>query len=60
MGVKGIIRNMKFTEYISSHHVFRTRELLASCDSPSSAEEQLRVAIKSGKVERIRTVFTPP
>ncbi len=47
------MRNMKFTEYISSHHVFRTRELLASCDSPSSAEEQLRVAIRSGKVERI-------
>lgn len=45
---------MKFTEYISTHHVFRTNELLAACDSPSSAEEQLRVAVKTGKAERIR------
>ncbi|WP_172135266.1 hypothetical protein [Adlercreutzia sp. ZJ473] len=45
---------MKFTEYISTHHVFKTSELLASCDSPSSAEEQLRIAVKTGKAERIR------
>ena len=45
---------MKFTEYISTHRVFKTGDLLASCDSPQSAEEQLRLACKSGKVERIR------
>ncbi len=45
---------MKFTEYISTHHVFKTSDLLDSCDSPSSAEEQLRIAVKTGKVERIR------
>lgn len=54
MGFIIIISNMKFTKYISSHHVFKTSELLASCDSPSSAEEQLRIAVKTGKVERIR------
>lgn len=45
---------MKFTEYISTHHVFKTSELLAACDSRSSAEEQLRIATKTGKVARIR------
>lgn len=45
---------MKFTEFISTHHVFKTSELLASCDSPLSAEEQLRIAVKTGKVERLR------
>lgn len=45
---------MKFTEYISTHHVFTTSGLLAACDSPTSAEEQLRIAVKAGKVERIR------
>lgn len=45
---------MKFTEYISTHHVFKTSDLLAACDSPSSAEEQLRLAVKTGRVERIR------
>ena len=45
---------MKFTEYISTHHVFKTGDLLDSCDSPASAEEQLRLAVKTGKVERIR------
>ena len=48
---------MKFTEYISTHRVFKTSDLLASCDSPLSAEEQLRLACRSGKVERIRRGF---
>lgn len=54
LGFYTIICNMKFTEYISTHHVFKTSDLLASCDSSLSAEEQLRIAVKAGKVERIR------
>ena len=45
---------MKFTEYISTHQVFTTSDLMAAMDSPSAAEEQLRLAIRAGKVERAR------
>ena len=45
---------MKFTEYISTHQVFTTSDLMQSMDSPSAAEEQLRLAVRAGKVERVR------
>ena len=45
---------MKFTEYISTHQVFTTSSLMESMDSPSAAEEQLRLAVRTGKVERVR------
>ncbi len=45
---------MKFNEYISTHHVFSTGELLSACDSPASAKQQLWLAAKSGKVEKVR------
>ena len=45
---------MKFSDYISHHHVFTTAELIANCDSPAAAEEQLRLAVRSGSVERVR------
>lgn len=45
---------MKFTEYISTHQVFTTSELMGAMDSPSAAEEQLRLAIRARRVERVR------
>ena len=45
---------MKFTEYISTHHVFTTADLLAASDSAASAEQQLGAAVRSGSVERAR------
>lgn len=45
---------MKFSEYISHNQVFTTSELLDACDSASAAEEQLRLAVRSGSVERVR------
>lgn len=45
---------MKFSDYISHHQVFTTAELMACCDSPTAAEEQLRLAVRSGCVERVR------
>ena len=45
---------MKFSDYISKHQVFTTAELMENCDSPAAAEEQLRLAIRSGSVERVR------
>lgn len=45
---------MKFTEYIARHQVFTTSELMAAMDSPAAAEQQLRLAVRSGAVERAR------
>ncbi|MBP3884891.1 MAG: hypothetical protein J6D54_08160 [Olsenella sp.] len=45
---------MKFTRYIATHHAFTTSDLMAAMDSPASAEEQLRLAVRSGAVERVR------
>ena len=45
---------MKFTEYISTHQVFTTADLLAAADSASAAEQQLGSAVRSGSVERVR------
>ena len=45
---------MKFSEYISSHQVFTTASLMTEMDSPSAAEEQLRLAVRSGTVDRVR------
>lgn len=49
-----MIATMKFSEYIAHHQVFTTAELLGACDSPAAAEEQLRRAVRSGAVERVR------
>ena len=46
--------SMKFTEYISSHHVFTVEALLAAADSPAAARQQLKGAATSGLVERVR------
>lgn len=54
LGFHAIICSMKFSEYIARHHAFTTSALMTEMDSPSSAEEQLRLAVKSGKVERAR------
>lgn len=53
-GLHGIICNMKFSEFIATHHAFSTSELMKAMDSPASAEQQLRVAVSSGSVERVR------
>lgn len=45
---------MKFTEYIRSHHVFAVEDLLAASDSPAAARQQLKDAVSSGAVERVR------
>ena len=45
---------MKFNEYILTHHVFQTRGLLKSADSPQAARQQLKLAQASGAVERVR------
>ena len=45
---------MKFTRYIATHHVFTTEGLLAESDSENSARKQLKLALGSGKVERVR------
>jgi len=45
---------MKFSEYLSTHHAFTTSDLMASMDSPTAAEKQLRLAIRAGKVRRAR------
>lgn len=45
---------MKFSEYINTHHVFATADLMSAMDSQSAAEEQLRLAVRSGAVERAR------
>ncbi|NHM16872.1 hypothetical protein GMI69_09480 [Eggerthellaceae bacterium zg-887] len=45
---------MKFTEYISTHQVFTTADLLAASDSAAAAEQQLGAAVQSGSVERVR------
>lgn len=46
--------SMKFTEYIDTHHAFTTVALMSAMDSPASAEEQLRLAVRAGAVERAR------
>lgn len=45
---------MKFTEYIRSHHVFAVEDLLVASDSPAAARQQLKDAVSSGAVERVR------
>lgn len=45
---------MKFTEYITSHHVFTVEALLAAADSRAAARQQLKGAAASGSVERVR------
>ena len=54
MGFYDIISSMKFSDYIDSHHVFTTATLLEAMDSKAAAEEQLRLAVKSKTVERVR------
>jgi predicted transcriptional regulator of viral defense system len=54
LGLWYITSSMKFSDYISHHQVFTTAELMACCDSPTAAEEQLRLAVRSGYVERVR------
>lgn len=46
--------SMKFTEYIGSHHAFTTEALLAAADSRGAAKQQLKEAVASGSVERVR------
>lgn len=45
---------MKFSEYISTHHVFLTRDLLKNADSEMAAKQQLKLALASNAVERVR------
>lgn len=54
LGFSDRINSMKFTDYISSHQVFTSSDLMAAMDSPSAAEEQLRLAVRAGTVERVR------
>ena len=46
--------SMKFSEYIHSHHVFTVEGLLAASDSRAAARQQLKKAVASGAVERVR------
>lgn len=45
---------MKFSRYIATHHVFTIGALLAESDSENSARRQLKLALASGKAERVR------
>lgn len=45
---------MKFTEYIARHHAFTTEALLAAADSRDAARQQLKEAVVTGSVERVR------
>lgn len=45
---------MKFNEYITTNHVFTTDDLISKADSEGSAKMQLRRALESGAVERVR------
>lgn len=45
---------MKFLDYVTEHHVFTTSQLFEAMDSEAAAEEQLRLAVQSGGVERVR------
>lgn len=45
---------MKFTKYILTHHVFTTAHLLENADSKKSSTQQLKMALASGVVERVR------
>ena len=45
---------MKFTQYINGHQVFTTSQLMSAMDSVDAAEQQLRLAVRSGAVERVR------
>lgn len=45
---------MTFNEYISNNKVFRIQDLLKSVSSKHSAKKQLKLALKSNKVTRIR------
>lgn len=45
---------MKFKEYISTHQTFTTSDLLKNADSIDAAKKQLKLAERSGSVERVR------
>lgn len=46
--------SMKFSEYISRHHVFTTEALLEEADSRAAARQQLKEAAAKGTVSRVR------
>lgn len=46
---------MKFKDYIASHQTFTTEDIYAIA-AREAAHTQLRRAVKSGKVERMRLV----
>lgn len=46
--------SMKFTEYITGHHVFTVEALFAAADSRGAARQQLKGATTRGTVERVR------
>lgn len=45
---------MKFSKYIATNHVFTVDVLLQNVDSENSARKQLKLALASGAVERVR------
>ena len=45
---------MKFMEYIASHQVFTTAQLMSTIASRSSAKSLLSRAVSSGKIENVR------
>lgn len=45
---------MKFTEYINTHHVFTVEDLFDAASSKAAAKQQLKLAMASGTVERVR------
>lgn len=45
---------MKFTKYISTHPAFAVDTLLANADSRNAARQQLKGAVATGSVERVR------
>lgn len=45
---------MKFTEYINTNRVFTVANLFATVDSAAAAKQQLKAAVASGTVERVR------
>lgn len=43
-----------FSEYINTHHVFTTKDIIAVSGNPQAANVLLHSALKRGKVERVR------
>ena len=51
---------MKYSEYISTHHMFLTGSMFKNADSEMAAKQQLKLALASNAIERVRGVAVIP